>query len=160
MHAPQLIALWHFLVDDASSSGHPLHFTGADGATVSKAITVFDRSGEDVSDRFDAAMRVPRETREIILRNIVAEVVQQQEGIELRSVAKTKSAAQMHACAFARRLGFNQSLDGSNGHNNLRRINRPERGNSLQPAYICTLRLLESGARTKDLPVWRGRKQV
>lgn len=54
---------------------------------------------------------VPRETGQVILRNIVAEIIEKKERIEVRSVAEAKCAAQMNACAFQGRLGSNQALD-------------------------------------------------
>src|SRR5678809_207336 len=116
MHPSQMITLGHFLVNDASTGGHPLNIARADGAVVSHAIAVLDGSSKHVSDGFDSAMRVPGKTRQVILRNIVAEVVQKQEGIEIRSVAKAESPPQMHASPFNGRLGLYQSFDGSYGH--------------------------------------------
>ena len=89
---------------------------GADGALVSHAVAVLHRSGEHVGDGLDAAVRMPGKARQIILGNIVAEIIEQQEGIEIGGVAESESAAQMHAGAFERRLGLNESLHGSNGH--------------------------------------------
>ena len=75
--------------------------------------------GQDVGDRLDAAVRMPREAGQVILRNVVAEVVQQQERIEVGRVAEAERAAQMHARAFEGRLGFDQPLNRSNGHDGL-----------------------------------------
>ena len=116
MHAAGLVALGHFLVDDAAAGGHPLDVAGGDGAAVAHAVAVLDGAGKNVGDGLDAAVRMPWEAGEIILGNVVAEVVEQQEGIEIGSVAEAKRAAEMHAGAFDRRLGFDQSLDGPNGH--------------------------------------------
>src|SRR5205807_7779842 len=65
---------------------------------------------------FDPAMRMPREPSQIILGNVVAEIVQEKEWIEVGCIAESESAAKMHAGAFERRLGLDESLYGSNGH--------------------------------------------
>jgi hypothetical protein len=49
-------------------------------------------------------------------RHIVAKIIQEQERIEISGVAEAKRAAQVHAGAFARGLGLNQPLHGSQGH--------------------------------------------
>ncbi len=120
MHAARRVALGHFLVDDAAAGGHPLHVAGGDGAVVAHAVAVFDGSGQDVGDGLDAAMRMPGKSGEIILGNIVAEIVEEQERIEVVGVAEAEGAAQMHSGAFERGLGLDEALDGSNGHWDLR----------------------------------------
>jgi len=56
------------------------------------------------------------ESGEIVLRNIVAEVVEQQEWVKLGSASEPESAAKMHSGAFASWLGFDQPLYGTNRH--------------------------------------------
>ena len=68
MHAPVRVALGHLLVEDAAAGGHPLHVAGAEVAAVAEAVAVRDRAGEDVGDRLDAAMRMPREPGEVVVR--------------------------------------------------------------------------------------------
>jgi len=63
MHPSGLIALRHFLMNDATASGHPLNVARADGAAVAHAVPVLDSSGENVSDGFNPAMRMPGESR-------------------------------------------------------------------------------------------------
>ena len=101
VHAPGVVALGHFLVNDAAARGHPLDVAGGDGAVVAHAVAMLDGSGEDVGDRLDAAVRMPRKTREIIFRNVIAEIVQQKKRVEVGSVAEAERAAQVHARAFA-----------------------------------------------------------
>ena len=50
---------------------------------VAHAVAVFDGSGKHVGDGLDAAMGMPREAGQIILRNIVAEVIEQKERVEV-----------------------------------------------------------------------------
>ena len=119
MHAAGRVALGHFLVDDAPARRHPLEVAGGDGAAVAHAVAVLDGSGEDVGDGFDAAMRMPREAGQVIGRNVVAEVIEQEEGVEVGRVAEAERAAQMHARAFEGGLGLDQTFDRSDGHNNL-----------------------------------------
>ena len=55
---------------------------------------MLDRARQDVGDRLDAAMRMPGKAGEIILRPIVAEIVEQQERIGLGRIAEAEGAAQ------------------------------------------------------------------
>ena len=80
--------------------GHPLHVAGGDGALVAHAVAVFDGAGEHVRDGLDAAVRVPREARQVIFRDVVAEVVEQEERVEIGRIAESECAAQVHARAF------------------------------------------------------------
>ena len=112
VHAAGVVALGHFLVDDAAAGGHPLHVAGGDGAVVAHAVAVLDGSGEHVGDGLDAAMRMPGKAGEIVLGNVVAEVVEQQERVEVGGVAEAEGAAQMHAGAFERGLGLDERLTG------------------------------------------------
>src|SRR5262245_53561805 len=72
---------------------------------------MLDRSREDVRDRFDAAMRMPREAGEIVVGIVVAEVVEQQERVELFRIAKPERALEPHPRAFQGRLRVDQLLD-------------------------------------------------
>ena len=116
MHAAELVALRHFLVQDAAPGGHPLHVAGAEQAAVAEAVAVLDVAGQHIGDGLDAAMRVPGKTGEIFARPVVAEIVEQQERIELARVAEAEGAAKMHAGALQRRLGGCDALDRSDGH--------------------------------------------
>ncbi len=97
-------------MDDAAARRHPLDVAGGDGAAVSHAVAMLHGSRENVGDGFDAAVRMPREAGQIILGNVVAEIVEQQERIEIGGVAEAECAAQMHACAFEGRLGLDEPL--------------------------------------------------
>ena len=88
---PLRIALRHLLVHDAAARRHPLHVARAEAAAIAEAVAVIDRAGQDVGDRLDAAMRMPREAREVILGPLVAEIVEQQERIELLVLPKPKA---------------------------------------------------------------------
>src|ERR1700731_3463406 len=111
MHPARKVSFRHLLMDDAAARRHPLNVAGRDGTAVAH-----DSSRQDIRDGFDPAMRVPRDPSQIILGNVVAEIVQQKEWIEVGCIAESESAAKMHASAFERRLGLDESLNGSNGH--------------------------------------------
>ncbi len=119
MHAAGVVALGHFLVNDAAAGGHPLDVARGDGSAVADAVGVVDRAGEDVGDGLDAAMRVPGESGEVVFGDVVAEVVEEEEGIELGGVAETEGAAEMHSGTFRGGLAADQALYGSNGHEGL-----------------------------------------
>ena len=59
---------------------------------------------------------VPGKAGEVVFRPLVAEVVEQQEGVELAGVAEAEGAAQVDPGALDRRLRLDQSLDRSYGH--------------------------------------------
>ena len=116
VHAPGLIALGHLLMDDSLAGGHPLDVARGDRALVAHAVGVVHRSGQDIRDGFDPAVRMPGESRQIIGGNVVAEVVEQQERIEIGGVAEPERAAQVYAGSFERRLGLDQTFHGSDRH--------------------------------------------
>src|SRR6266851_485143 len=116
MHPPSLVAFRHLLVDDAAACRHPLHVAGCDGAAVPHAIAVFDGSGQNVGDGLDAAVRMPRKARQIILGNVIAEVIQQEERVEVLGVSEAECAAQMYSCTFESGLRLNKPFNRSNGH--------------------------------------------
>ena len=86
-------------MQDAAARRHPLHVPRAEGAAVAQAVTVLYRPVEDVGDGFDPAMGVPRKSGEVVLRVVVAEVVQQEERVELARVPEPERSAQPHARA-------------------------------------------------------------
>jgi hypothetical protein len=77
---------------------------------------VLDAPGEDVCDRLDTAMGMPRKPSEIVLRNIIPEVVEQKKRIEIGCVVESKGSPQMHARTFESRFCFNKSLNGPDRH--------------------------------------------
>jgi hypothetical protein len=62
---------------------------------VSQAVAVVDRPRQHVSDGLDAPVRVPGEPGAVVSRIIVAEVVEQQEGVELARVAEAEGPAKL-----------------------------------------------------------------
>ena len=116
MHAALRVALRHLLVQDAAAGRHPLHVARAERAAVAEAVAVIDVAGQHVGDGLDAAVRMPGKAGEILARAVVAEIVEQQERIEVRRVAEAERATEVHAGAFDVRLRLTDLLDGSNGH--------------------------------------------
>jgi hypothetical protein len=116
VHAAFRIAFGHFLMNDAAAGGHPLNISGCDSAFISHAVTVLDGSSENIGDGFNSAMWMPRKSGEIVSGNIVAEIVEQEKGIEVGRIVKTECAAKMHSGAFDGWLGGDQALYGTDGH--------------------------------------------
>src|SRR5262245_38200611 len=116
MHTPARVALRHFLVQDSAARGHPLHIPGAELATVPQAVAMIDRPCQHVGDSLDPAMRMPREAHAVIIRPLVAEVIQQQERVELVGRAEAKCAAQLDASAFDGRRRLADTFYWTNGH--------------------------------------------
>src|SRR6185436_9770785 len=116
VHASRGVAARHLLVHDAATRGHPLDIARAEAAAIAEAVAMLDRAGEDVGDRLDPAMRMPRKPGHVVARAVVAEIVEQQEWIELGGIAEAERALQLDAGAFNGRGGVQQRLDGSDGH--------------------------------------------
>jgi hypothetical protein len=58
-------------------------------------------------------MGVPGEPGQILLGDVVAEVIEEEERVELRGVPESERPAQMHSSAFECRFCLNDSLDRS-----------------------------------------------
>ena len=116
VHAARGVSFGHFLVNNASARGHPLHVAGGDRSFVAHAVAVLDFPGENIGNRLNPPVRMPGKPRRVVGWHIVAKIVQQQEGVELRGVPESECAAQMHARSFHRRFGLNEPLHRSNRH--------------------------------------------
>jgi len=57
---------------------------------------------------------MPGKSCAIVFRAIVAEVVEQEEWIELARIPEAEGATQLHACTLDCGFGLNDSFDGSN----------------------------------------------
>ena len=95
--APWRVALGHLLVDDAAAGGHPLHVAGGDDAAVAQAVAVLDVAAQHVGDGLDAAVRMPGEALQVLVRLVRAEVVEQQERIEQLRLAEAEGPVEVHA---------------------------------------------------------------
>src|ERR1051326_1947150 len=140
MHLASCVTFGHLLVDDAAAGSHPLDIAGVDAPVIAEAVAVLDRSRQNIGNRFDASVRVPRESSQVILWIVVAEIVQQQERVKVGSVAKAECAPQMDAGSFNGRFGFNQSLDRSQGHSSLYLVIKSDstEGNCVR---VCSLEI-------------------
>src|SRR2546425_8729857 len=116
VHPAALVAPRHLLMQDAAARRHPLHVPGAEGAAVAEAVAVLHAPAEHVGDGFDTAMGMPGESGEVVLRVVVAEVVQQQERIEIAGVPEAERPAQLYARAFDGGLRLDDRLDRPDGH--------------------------------------------
>ena len=116
MHPPMRIPFRHLLVQDAAAGRHPLHVAGAEAAAIAQAVAVIHRACEHVRDGLDAAVRMPWETREIVRRVFVPEVVEEQKGIEFGGVAEPERPLQLDAGAFQRWPRLEDLFDWSNRH--------------------------------------------
>src|SRR5262249_19628460 len=97
MHAAVRGAFRHLLVQDAASCCHPLHITAAKAAAIAKAVAMLNTSRQYVCNRLDPAVRVPWKAGEIVVGPLVAEIVEQQERIELGGVAESERALEPDA---------------------------------------------------------------
>jgi hypothetical protein len=110
MHPALRIAVGHLLVKDAAPGGHPLHVARAELPTIAQAVAVLDGAGQDVGNRLDATMGMPRETRQIVSGPVATKVIEQQERIEVARVTETKPPMQMNPGAFQSGLRLHDSL--------------------------------------------------
>jgi hypothetical protein len=100
VHPTLRVTLRHLLMEDAAAGGHPLHVSRAERPAIAEAVTVIDIAAEHVRNGFYSSMRVPRESGEVVARVVVAEIVEEQERIELRRISEAKSTPEVHAGAF------------------------------------------------------------
>jgi hypothetical protein len=69
-------------------------------AAIAETVAVLDVPGQHISDGLDATVRMARKTGAVIVRPVVAEIVKQQERIELAGVAEAEGAIELYARAF------------------------------------------------------------
>src|SRR5690242_10113475 len=149
VHAALLVALRHLLMHDAAARGHPLHVAGTERAAIAETVAVRDGAGQNISDRFDAAVRMPRKAGEIVGRTIIAEIVEQQKRIGIGRFTEAESAAQLDACAFDGWLGLHDAFHGSYRH-------------GIRASQLCAKRCASWTATTTTRPgrKARGRMQL
>jgi hypothetical protein len=93
------------------SGGHPLDVTRADDAAVAQAVAVLDVTVKDVGDGLDAPVGVPGEPRQVLLRPVRAEVVEQQERIAQVRILEAQGASEVHPRALDGRPGTDDLPD-------------------------------------------------
>ena len=116
MHPSLWIALRHFLVKDAAASRHPLDIARPEAAAISEAVAVFHASRQYVGDRFNPAMRMPWEPRQVLIGVVVAKVIEEKEWVVIGGIAKANRPAQFDPGALEGGLGHRNALNGSDGH--------------------------------------------
>jgi hypothetical protein len=95
VHLPPGVSQRHLLMQDARPRRHPLDRARAQLARVAEAVGVFHGAFEDIGDRLDPPMRVPREALAVEHRVVIAEIVEQQERVELGGVLEPEGAVQV-----------------------------------------------------------------
>src|SRR5262249_28130823 len=93
-----------------------------------------------------AAVRMPGEARQVILRNVVSEIVEQQERIELAGCAEAECAAQKDSGAFRRGLGFDQAFYRSDGHTLLSQAAAADEVDGIAAEPVSSLVMLAADA--------------
>jgi hypothetical protein len=61
-------------------------------------------------------MGMPGKTGAVIVGPVIAEIVEQQEGVELAGISETKGTAQLYACALDCGRRLNYASNGPDGH--------------------------------------------
>ena len=116
MHLAARVAQGHFLMQDARSGGHPLHRSRPKPATIAKAVGMLDRARQHICDGLDPAMGMPRKAVAVEHGVVVAEIIEQQERVQLGRVLEAKGAVQMHACPLHRGFGAAGFQNGADRH--------------------------------------------
>ncbi|MBT9163066.1 MAG: hypothetical protein DDT27_01635 [Dehalococcoidia bacterium] len=109
------VTLWHFLVDDAATGGHPLDVARGDAPLVPHAVAVLYAAVNDVGDRFDPPVRVPGKPFQIIRGMIRMEVVKHEEGVEQGDLIVAEGPFQMDAGPLDGWLAFPNFADLAHG---------------------------------------------
>jgi hypothetical protein len=102
---------------------------------------MLDAAGQHIGDRLDAAMRMPGKAGAVVVRQVVAKIVQQEERIELARLAKAEGASQLDAGSFHGGFGGDDAFDGANGHGH------DLSGFDLSGAYCATNGVHRGGAK-------------
>jgi hypothetical protein len=101
-------------VHNPTPRGHPLDVPGGDLTPVSQTVLVFHIPVENVGDGLDSTMGMPGEPGFVLGGIFIAEIVEEQEGIDQMRILESKSAAEMDAGSFDGRTTLPYLLDPSN----------------------------------------------
>src|SRR5215467_14485875 len=110
VHPAARISLRHFLVEYAASGRHPLYVSGPKGPLVAQAVAVIHSAGQHIRDGLDAPMGVPGKSGAVVLGTIVAEVIQQEEWVEIARIAESKGSVEFHPRSLNGGRGFYDPL--------------------------------------------------
>ncbi len=76
VHSPRRIPARHLLVNNSPPRCHPLHVPCPQLALVPQAVPMLHRPRQNIGDRLNPAMRMPRKPRQIIRRNVIPKIVE------------------------------------------------------------------------------------
>jgi hypothetical protein len=71
-------ALRHFPVENSAAGRHPLHVTGTKRPAIPETVAMVHRPPQDIGDGLDAAVGMPGKPGAVIVRAVIAKIVQQQ----------------------------------------------------------------------------------
>ena len=77
---------------------------------------MFHGARQHIGDGFNPAVGVPRKARHVIARGLAAKIVEQQEGVSVAGLTKTKGAVQVNAGTLHRGAGNHGAFDGADRH--------------------------------------------
>src|SRR5690606_33912608 len=97
-----LLLLGHLRMHQAAAGGHPLHAAGDQQALVAAVVLVAHAAVEHVRHGLEAAMRMAGETGDVVFGLVGAELVEQQERIELRQRRAADDAGELDPGAVRR----------------------------------------------------------
>src|SRR6516165_5073762 len=100
MHPATRIPLRHLLVENAASGRHPLYVSGAEGAPIAEAVAVIHRASQHIRAGLDAPVRVPWKPRAVVVGAIIAEIIQQQERVEVAGIAESEGPVKLYPGPF------------------------------------------------------------
>ena len=98
-----LLLFGHLRVDDPSSCRHPLRAARSEQTFVAFVVLVPEFTGDHVRHRLEAAMRMIRKARQVVLWLIRTKLVEHEERIEAPKKRRTDNTRELHARAVARR---------------------------------------------------------
>ena len=95
VHAAPVIALGHFLVNDAAAGGHPLHVPWGDHSFVAQAVAMFHFPGCDISNGLNSPVGMPGEAFQIIGGIVAAEIIQEEKRVKFRHLIIAKGPVEV-----------------------------------------------------------------
>ncbi|MOA47752.1 hypothetical protein D3C78_1704180 [compost metagenome] len=100
-------------MDHATAGSHPLHAARPEQAFVIAAVAVAHAPGQHVGHRLEAAVRMRRETGDVVARIVGAEFIQHQERVQPPLQVLRQYARQLDAGTVRSRHATDLLFDGS-----------------------------------------------
>ena len=100
-------------MNQTAARGHPLDAAGLDQTFVAGAIAMQHATGNHIGYGLEAAVRMIRKARDIVVRIVASEGIEHQEGVKSLLQRLGQHPDQVHAGTVGRRLAGDQSLDGA-----------------------------------------------